>query len=209
MEHLQGAKKALIELLKTKGITDQKVLSAFDKVERHLFVESFMWRYAYDDIALKIYCDQTISQPYTVAFQTQLLEVESGDKILEVGTGSGFQAAILSCLGAKVYSIERHRELFSKTKLLLEELDDSIFLFYGDGFDGLPRHAPFDKIIVTCGVEELPLSLVKQLKIGGKIVIPIGNETQIMKRFTKKEDGNLKEEIFGDFIFVPMLRNTK
>jgi protein-L-isoaspartate(D-aspartate) O-methyltransferase len=204
---LQGAKKALIENLKQKGITDKNILSAFDIVERHLFLESFMWDKAYLDIALPIHHGQTISQPYTVAFQSQLLEVKKGDKILEIGTGSGFQAAILSAMGAKVYSVERHLELHQKTKLLLEKIDYRIILHYGDGFKGWPKYAPFDKIIVTCGAPNVPTSLLDQLKINGMIVIPVGEKSQKMIRITKLDEENYKEEEFGNFVFVPMLEN--
>lgn len=207
MEYLQGAKKELINILKNKGIHDEMILNAFDKVERHLFIESFLWPHAYEDIALQIHCDQTISQPYTVAFQTQLLKVKKGDKILEIGTGSGFQAAILSKIGAKVYSIERQLDLYKKTKKLLEKIDYKIITCYGDGFEGIPRYAPYDKMIVTCGAPEVPTSLLKQLKIGGVIVIPVGEGTQKMKRITKISDESFQEEVFGDFIFVPMLRS--
>lgn len=208
MEYLQGAKKGLISLLKNKGIQDVSVLSAFDKVERHLFVESFLWPHAYEDIALQIHCNQTISQPYTVAFQSQLLEIKKGERVLEIGTGSGFQAAILSEMGAKVYTIERQYDLYKKTKKLLETIDYRIITFFGDGFDGIPKYAPFDKMIVTCGAPNVPTSLLKQLKVGGIIVIPVGEGTQKMQRITKIDEENYQEEVFGDFVFVPMLRNT-
>ncbi len=208
MEYLQGAKKGLIELLRRKNITDENVLNAFDKVERHLFIESFLWPKAYEDMALQIHCEQTISQPFTVAFQSQLLHVQKGDKILEIGTGSGFQAAILSSMGAKVYSIERQYELYKKTKQLLDKIDHKIFLFYGDGFKGVPQYAPYDKMIVTCGAPLVPTSLLTQLKTGGVIVIPVGEDTQTMKRITKIDDSNFEEENFGNFKFVPMLKNT-
>ncbi|PKP21127.1 MAG: protein-L-isoaspartate O-methyltransferase [Bacteroidetes bacterium HGW-Bacteroidetes-20] len=208
MEYLQGAKKGLIELLRRKNITDENVLNAFDKVERHLFIESFLWPKAYEDMALQIHCEQTISQPFTVAFQSQLLHVQKGDKILEIGTGSGFQAAILSSMGAKVYSIERQYELYKKTKQLLDKIDHKIFLFYGDGFKGVPQYAPYDKMIVTCGAPLVPTSLLTQLKAGGVIVIPVGEDTQTMKRITKIDDSNFEEESFGNFKFVPMLKNT-
>lgn len=208
MEYLQGARKGLIQILKNKGITDQNVLKAFDQVERHLFVESFLWPRAYEDMALQIHCEQTISQPYTVAFQSQLLQVKKGEKILEIGTGSGFQAAILSSMGAKVFSIERQYELYKLTKSVLEKIDHKIFLFYGDGFKGVPQYAPYDKMIVTCGAPNIPTSLLKQLKIGGIIVIPVGEGTQTMKKITKIDDSNFEEENYGDFKFVPMLENT-
>lgn len=207
MEYLQGAKKGLITLLKSKGIHDELVLTAFDQVERHLFIESFLWPHAYEDIALQIHCNQTISQPYTVAFQSQLLQVKKGDKILEIGTGSGFQAAILSNMGAKVYSIERQYDLYKKTKKLLEKIDYKIITIYGDGFEGNRNFAPYDKMIVTCGAPNVPISLLNQLKTGGMIVIPVGEGTQKMKRITKVNEEEFQEEVFGDFVFVPMLRN--
>ena len=208
MNYLEGARKGLIEIIKGKGIHDQKVLDAIGKVERHLFLESFLWSRAYEDIALPIYCDQTISQPYTVAFQTQLLEVQKGDKILEIGTGSGYQAAILSAMGAKVYSIERHYELYKRTKKLLETIDHKIFLFYGDGYQGVPQYAPYDKIIITCGAPNIPETLMGQLKVGGYMVVPVGEDTQVMKRVTKLENNEYKIEDFGYFVFVPMVGGT-
>jgi len=206
---LQGAKQHLITVLQAKGITDKNVLAAFEKVDRHKFIESFMWDQAYKDIALKIKYDQTISQPFTVAFQTQLLQIQKGDKVLEIGTGSGFQAAILSAMGAKVYTIERQEGLFRDTQKLLEEIDHRIFTFFGDGFNGIPQYSPYDKIIVTCGAPYIPLSLINQLKINGLMVIPLGEDTQKMIRVTKTGENDFMEEEFGDFIFVPMLKNTK
>lgn len=208
MNYLEGARKGLIEIIKGKGIHDQKVLDAIGKVERHLFLESFLWSRAYEDIALPIYCDQTISQPYTVAFQTQLLEVQKGDKILEIGTGSGYQATILSAMGAKVYSIERHNELYKRTKKLLETIDHKIFLFYGDGYQGVPQYAPYDKIIITCGAPNIPETLMDQLKVGGYMVVPVGEDTQVMKRVTKLDNNEYKIEDFGYFVFVPMVGGT-
>lgn len=203
---LLGAKKRLIEELQQKGITDEKVLTAFDKVERHLFIESFLWDKAYENVALKLLNGQTISHPYTVAFQSQLLQLKGGEKILEIGTGSGFQAAILSAMGATVFSIERQQILYDRTRKLLSKLDNSIVMFYGDGFKGLPRFAPYDKIIVTCGAPNVPLTLMDQLKIGGCMVIPIGDKSHTMKRLTKIDAENYEEEVFGDFLFVPMLK---
>ena len=150
---LLGAKKKLINTLREKGITDEQVLSAFDKVDRHLFIDSFLWNKAYEDTALHIYCDQTISQPSTVAFQTMLLQLKPGEKVLEIGTGSGFQAAILGAMGARVFTVERHLELFSKAKNLLSKINDRIILRFGDGFQGFEKYAPYDKIIVTCGAQ--------------------------------------------------------
>lgn len=205
---LLGAKKRLIEELRSKGITDELVLQAFDKVERHRFVDSFLWDKAYQNVALKLLNGQTISHPYTVAFQSQLLQIKKGDKVLEIGTGSGFQAAILSAMGAKVYSIERQEILFRKTSKLLESLDSKIVTYLGDGYRGLPNLAPFQKIIVTCGASEVPQSLLDQLAIGGIMVIPVGNESHTMKRFTRINETQFEEEVFGDFLFVPMLKEV-
>ncbi|MCL2246870.1 MAG: protein-L-isoaspartate(D-aspartate) O-methyltransferase, partial [Lentimicrobiaceae bacterium] len=176
----KGAKEQLILELRKKGISDEEVLAAFEKVDRHKFIESFMWDKAYWDQPLKIKCNQTISQPFTVAFQTQLLQVQKNDKVLEIGTGSGFQAAILSAMGAKVYTIERQEGLYRDTSKLLEEIDHKIFTFFGDGFNGIPKYAPYDKIIVTCGAPNIPLSLINQLKINGLMVIPVGENAQKM-----------------------------
>ncbi len=203
---LLGAKKRLIDELRQKGITDENVLNAFDKVERHRFVESFLWDRAYENKALKLVNGQTISHPYTVAFQSQLLKVQQGDKVLEIGTGSGFQAAILSEMGGRVFSVERQQQLYVKAKQLLEKLDDRIAVFYGDGFQGYPRFAPYSKIIVTCGAPEVPPALLEQLMIGGIMVIPVGDASHTMKRITKIDDDQYEEETFGDFLFVPMLK---
>lgn len=207
---LQGAKKSLIDWLRQQGITDERILQAFNIVERHKFIENtILWNRAYENTPLPIACDQTISQPLTVAFQTQLLQVNESDKILEIGTGSGFQAAILAALGAKVFSIERQIELFRKARILLNNTlkFKNINLAYGDGFEGLPGKAPFDKIIVTCGAPNVPLELFKQLKINGLMVIPVGDNVQEMKRITKLTDTEYREESFGEFKFVPMLQN--
>jgi protein-L-isoaspartate(D-aspartate) O-methyltransferase len=203
----KGAKKRLISELRLKGISDEKVLAAIDMVDRHLFIESFMWDKAYWDIPLKIKCGQTISQPFTVAFQTQLLCILKGDKVLEIGTGSGYQAAILSAMGATVYSIERQMELYKETSKFLEEIDHKIFTFFGDGFDGIPQHAPYDKIIVTCGAPEIPISLINQLKTNGLMVIPVGENTQKMIRLTKTGEDSYQKDEYGNFVFVPMLRD--
>ena len=203
---LLGAKKRLIEELRQKGITDENVLQAFDKVERHRFVESFLWDRAYDDVALKLLNGQTISHPFTVAFQSQLLEVSRGMKVLEIGTGSGFQAAILYAMGAKVYTIERQIALFKQTKPLLDKLAPSVVTYYGDGFKGWPQFAPYDRVIVTCGAPEVPQALLDQLKPGGIMVIPVGVESQIMKKIVKISDTEYEENDFGDCLFVPMLK---
>jgi protein-L-isoaspartate(D-aspartate) O-methyltransferase len=202
---LLGAKKKLISTLREKGITDEKVLAAFDKIDRHLFIDSFLWDKAYEDTALHIYCDQTISQPSTVAFQTMLLQLKPGEKVLEIGTGSGFQAAILGAMGVRVFSVERQLELFSRAKDILNKINDRIILRFGDGFQGFEKYAPYDKIIVTCGAPEIPDALLRQLKPGGIMVIPVGIDSQVMKRITKIDDNNYQEEEFGNFNFVPML----
>jgi len=203
-----GAKKRMIEMLRNKGITDENVLLAFDKVDRHLFVESFLWNKAYEDVALRLMTGQTISHPSTVAFQSQLLKVQKGDKILEIGTGSGFQAAILSAMGGRVFTIERQQELFDHTSQLLDRLDDRIVTRFGDGFKGLPAFAPYKKIIVTCGAPNVPEALTKQLAVGGIMVIPVGDESHTMYRITKVDEDHFEEEKFGDFVFVPMLKEV-
>jgi len=203
---LLGQKKRMIEGLRQKGISDENVLSAFDKMERHLFMESLLWPRAYEDIAIKITTDQTISKPSTVAFQSQLLEVQRGHKILEIGTGSGFQAAILYAMGAKVYTIERQIALFKQTKPLLDKLAPSVVTYYGDGFKGWPQFAPYDRIIVTCGAPEVPTTLLDQLTVGGIMVIPVGMESQIMKKIVKISDTEYEENDYGDCLFVPMLK---
>ncbi len=205
---LKGAQKSLIEKLKLKGITDDNVLKAMSSVPRHLFIESFLWHKAYEDIPLPIYCEQTISQPYTVAFQSQLLEIKQGDKVLEIGTGSGYQAAILEQMGAKVFTIERQVELYERTKKMLHTLAPRTVIQHGDGFNGLPHYAPFNKIIVTCGAPNIPTNLLAQLSLNGIMVIPVGVGDQIMKKITKIDENNYKEEDFGTFIFVPMLENV-
>lgn len=202
---LLGAKRKMIDNLRAKGISDENVLKAFDKIDRHLFVDSFLWDKAYEDTALHIFCDQTISQPSTVAFQSQLLQIKPNEKVLEIGTGSGYQAAILGAMGARVFSVERHLDLFNRAKSLLNQINNKIILHFGDGFQGFPRFAPYDKIIVTCGAPNIPPSLLQQLKPGGLMVIPVGISTQTMKRITKVDDNHYTEENFGNFTFVPML----
>ncbi|MBK9106357.1 MAG: protein-L-isoaspartate(D-aspartate) O-methyltransferase [Saprospiraceae bacterium] len=201
----------LIETLRLEGVRDEKVLEAMSKVPRHLFLEKAFEEWAYKNVAFPIGCDQTISQPLTVAIQSGLLEVKKGDKILEVGTGSGYQACILSLLGAKVYTIERQSALFEKTDNLLRELGfGAIRTFLGDGYAGLPMFAPFDKILVTAGATMLPETLLSQLAVGGYLVIPIGgDESQTMWRYTKLTEGDIKSEAFGKFKFVPFLKGTQ
>ena len=208
---LLGQKKRLIESLRQKGITDENVLNAFDKMERHRFLESLLWPRAYEDVALKLTTDQTISKPSTVAFQSQLLEVKKGMKVLEIGTGSGYQACVLAAMGTKVHTIERQRNLYFHTKEILEQLPYRIKAFLGDGFEGLPTYAPFDRILITAGAPLIPPKLIEQLKPNGIMVIPIDEGEpghQKMRRITKNPDGTLREEVFGDFTFVPMLTGT-
>lgn len=206
----KGQRHKLVETIKQKGITDTKVLEAIGSIPRHLFFgNTGMLNFAYLDQAFPIGAGQTISQPYTVAFQTQLLEIKKRDKVLEIGTGSGYQAAVLVALGAKVYSIERQRELYNKTGPLLNELGYNAQLFYGDGFKGLPNYGPFDKIIITAAAPVIPDDLLDQLKIGGFMVIPLGEgDAQKMLRITKIAEEEITKEEFGDFAFVPMLRGT-
>jgi protein-L-isoaspartate(D-aspartate) O-methyltransferase len=201
----------LIDTLRREGIRDEKVLAAMEKLPRHLFLEKAFEEWAYKNVAFPIGCEQTISQPQTVAIQTMLLDVQKGDKILEVGTGSGYQACLLHLLGAKVYTIERQSALFEKTEKLLRELGFvAIRTFLGDGYAGLPMFSPFDKILVTAGASQLPQTLIDQLAIGGYLVIPIGDEnSQTMWRYTKLENGELKSEAFGRFKFVPFLKGTE
>lgn len=205
----KGMRRKLVEDLQKKGIVDKKVIEALLLIPRHFFFDSSFLEFAYQDKAFPIGAGQTISQPYTVAFQTQLLEVKKGHKILEIGTGSGYQTAVLCSVGARVYSVERQKELFIKAKKDLDTLGYSPALFFGDGYKGLPAYAPFDGALVTCGAPFLPEKLVEQVKVGGRIVIPIGDDgKQVMYRYTKNADGSLREEEFGDFAFVPMLEKV-
>ncbi len=204
---MRGMRQRLVEVLKKKGIKNVNVLKAIGEVPRHAFLDKAFAEWAYKDQAFPIAADQTISQPYTVAFQTQLLDLSFDDKVLEIGTGSGYQASILSALLKKVYTIERQKILFEKSSSLLKKLGYfNIRTYYGDGYAGLKKHAPFDKILLTAGSTTLPPQLFLQLKIGGKMVIPIGeNDTQIMYRITKTGDKTYETEKFGTFKFVPFL----
>ncbi len=202
----KGLRKKLVERIREKGIQDEKVLAAIEKVPRHLFIDSSFLEFAYEDKPFPIGSGQTISQPFTVAFQTVLLEVKKGDKILEVGTGSGYQACVLIELGAKVYTIERQKNLYLKAKALLSELGFRPKLIaFGDGYKGLPNDAPFDKIIVTAGAPHIPQQLIDQLIPGGFLVIPVGKEIQQMKRIIKTDRDNYIVEDHGSFRFVPLL----
>lgn len=204
----QGLRNQLIHVLKEKGITDNNVLNAIRKIPRHLFLDSSFENYAYQDKAFPISAGQTISQPYTVAFQSQLLEIEPGNKVLEIGTGSGYQTAVLYFMGAKVYSIERQNELFKNTALFLPKLGiRPKHLSFGDGYKGLPNYAPFDSIIVTAGAPIIPKPLMSQLKIGGRLVIPVGTENQIMTMLIRKSETQFEKHEYGGFRFVPLLEN--
>ena len=204
----QGLRRKLVEIIRENGIKDEKVLSAVGKIPRHLFMDNAFIHFAYEDKAFPIGAEQTISQPYTVAFQTELLDIKPYEKILEIGTGSGYQAAVLVALEASVFTIERQRELFQKTKDFLPKIGYKCQFYYGDGYKGLPKFAPFDKIIVTCGASEIPIELINQLKIGGKLVAPIGNaETQEMQLLEKVTEKGEKVTTHGKFSFVPMLSN--
>lgn len=204
----QGLRNQLITVLKNKGIIDKAVLDAIQKIPRHLFLNSSFEDYAYQDKAFPIGAGQTISQPYTVAFQSQLLEVKKEDKILEIGTGSGYQTAVLCTIGAKVYTVERQNELFKSTSLLLPKLGiRPKHISFGDGYKGLPNYAPFDSIIVTAGAPIIPKPLMAQLKIGGRLVIPLGEEHQIMTLLIRKSETQFEKHEFGEFRFVPLLEN--
>lgn len=204
----QGLRNQLSKLLEEKGIIDKKVLEAIKTIPRHLFLNSSFEDFAYQDKAFPIAADQTISQPYTVAFQSQLLEVKKEDKILEIGTGSGYQTAVLCAMGAVVYTIERQNELFKKTSLLLPKLGiRPKKMIFGDGYKGLPEFAPFDGIIVTAGAPFIPKPLMAQLKVGGKLVIPLGEEHQIMTMLIRKNETQFEKHEFGEFRFVPLLED--
>lgn len=204
----KGKRQQLVKTIQRKGIQDKKVLDAIGKIPRHLFMDSSFEDHAYQDKAFPIAADQTISQPYTVAFQTEKLVIEKGDAVLEIGTGSGYQTAVLCELGARVYSIERQRELYKKTKSFLTKLGyRPKHLSFGDGYKGLPEYAPFDKIIVTAGAPYVPKDLLAQLKPGGRMVIPVGDEVQVMTLFIRKSNREFDKTEFGEFRFVPLLED--
>jgi len=204
----QGLRKQLVDIIREKGITDCNVLAAIGKVPRHFFFDSSFLKYAYEDKAFPIGAGQTISQPYTVAFQSQLLMLTRGQKVLEVGTGSGYQACILAEIGAKVFSIERQKSLYDKAVQFLPSLGYRIKLFFGDGYKGLPAYAPFDKIIVTAGAPFIPDALMDQLKPGGILVIPVGSEdVQEMTTITRISEKDFQKREHGKFRFVPLLEN--
>ena len=204
----QGLRNQLAKLLEEKGITDKSVLDAIKRIPRHLFLDSGFEDFAYQDKAFPIAAGQTISQPFTVAFQTQLLQVKKDDKILEIGTGSGYQAAVLVAMGAKVYSVERQNELFKITSTLLPKMGiRPKHLSFGDGYKGLPNFAPFDSIIVTAGAPIIPKPLMAQLKIGGRLVIPLGEGEQNMTMLIRKNETQFEKHEFGEFRFVPLLED--
>ncbi len=206
----KGLRKKLVETIRAKGIRDEKVLTAINSLPRHFFMEKGFEEWAYVDKAFPIGSDQTISQPYTVAFQSELLQIKKRDKVLEVGTGSGYQAAILALLGARVHTIERQEALFHKTNELLEKLEvGNIRTYFRDGYKGIPEFAPFDKMIVTAGATNIPTALKNQLKIGGVLVIPVGDDqTQKMYRITRISEKEFEKEEFENFRFVPFLKGT-
>ena len=203
----QGLRNQLASILKKKGITNEKVLTAIKIIPRHLFIDSSFSDHAYQDKAFPIAAEQTISQPYTVAFQSQTLAVNQGDVVLEIGTGSGYQTAVLIELGAEVYTIERQHELFKKTSLFLPKLGFKPKKFiFGDGYKGFKEKAPYDKIIVTAGAPFVPKPLLAQLKVGGILLIPVGDKKQIMTMFYRKTPKEFEKKELGDFAFVPMLQ---
>ncbi len=211
---MQGKRRQLMETLIRKGIEDQNVLEAMGMLPRHSFIpgRGMEFQQAYEDKALRIGSGQTISQPYTVAYQTELLEIQPDEKVLEIGTGSGYQACVLAAMGADVFTIERHKPLHEETSDLIKFLgyDKNIHLYYGDGFEGLPKHAPFDKILITAAAPEIPPRLLEQLKVGGKMVLPLGEgKVQQMVRITKTGNKEYTTEVFDDFSFVPMLKGTE
>jgi len=205
----KGKRKKLVEELRKKGISDEDVLNAIDRVPRHLFMDPAFLIHAYADKAFPITSGQTISQPYTVAVQTSLLKVKKRDKILEVGTGSGYQAAVLCEIGAKVYTIERFRDLYLKSQRTLTSLGYNADFFFGDGYEGKPQYGPFDGIIITAAAPEIPPKLLPQLKIGGRLVVPVGDSmSQIMTLVVRKGEDDWETTEHGNFVFVPMLKGT-
>jgi protein-L-isoaspartate(D-aspartate) O-methyltransferase len=204
----KGLRNKLVEILKEKGITDEQVLKAIHSIPRHYFLDSAFDKIAYEDRAFPIAADQTISQPYTVAYQTQLLQIKKGEKVLEIGTGSMYQTTVLAAMGALVFTIERQKQLFDQTPTyLFKQQYPSVQFFFGDGFEGLPLLAPFDKILITAAAPKIPEKLWAQLKVSGKMIIPLDESdgAQRMLRLTKKRDGSVKQEKFDTFSFVPML----
>ncbi len=205
----KGKRKKLVEELRHKGIDDEEVLRAIGKVPRHVFMDPAFLIHAYVDKAFPISSGQTISQPYTVAFQTSLLKIERRSRILEIGTGSGYQAAVLAEMGAKVYTIERFRELYLKAQATLTALGYRADFFYGDGYCGKPQYGPFDGIIITAAIDEIPQSLLKQLRTGGRLVAPVGKgDGQVMTLVIRQDEDSFEYSTHGLFVFVPMLKGT-
>jgi protein-L-isoaspartate(D-aspartate) O-methyltransferase len=205
----KGLRKLLVEELRKKGITDERILLAIGKIPRHIFMDSSFINYSYKDKAFPIGAGQTISQPYTVAIQTMLLQVKQNDKILEIGTGSGYQAAVLMEMGARVYTIERLKELYLKAQDILPKLGYNAYFFYGDGNLGLPTYAPFDKILITAGATEVPEKLLKQVRVGGRIVLPLGSKgSQEMIVIERTGEDEYTRTSHGNFVFVPLLKGT-
>ena len=202
----KGLRAKLTDEIRRKGIVDERVLDAINKVPRHLFMDSGFIRFAYRDQAFPIQAGQTISQPYTVAFQTELLEVQAMHKVLEVGTGSGYQAAVLVEMGAKVFTIERQKELFLLSRSLLTSMHYRLQFFYGDGYQGLPTYGPFDRILITAAAPAIPSKLLEQLKVGGRLVVPLGGPgSQVMTLVEKTGEQEYRKSDHGSFVFVPML----
>ena len=202
----KGQRKELVKIIRQKGIKDEAVLNAINTLPRHFFFDSALDSHAYEDKAFPIGEGQTISQPYTVAFQTELLKIKPGDKVLEIGTGSGYQGAILHLLGAEVHTIEYQKKLFDRTKKFMAKLGIHLHFYFGDGSKGIPEQAPYDKILVTAGAPVVPNSLLKQLKVGGILVIPVGDrKTQKMMKLTKITETKIEQEEFDNFAFVPLL----
>lgn len=205
----KGLRKKLVDEIARKGITNQRVLDAIGRVPRHFFMESSFINFAYRDSAFPIGAGQTISQPYTVAFQTQLLDIQPMDKVLEIGTGSGYQTAILLEMGARVYTIERQKELFLKSNSLLEQMGYHPHSFFGDGYLGMPSYGPYNKILITAGATEVPEKLIEQLEIGGRMVIPLGDSScQVMTLIEKIDASRTETTRHGNFIFVPLLKGV-
>ncbi len=205
----KGLRKRLVETLRKRGITDEAVLTAIGNLPRHFFLDKAFEEHAYEDKPFPIGCDQTISQPFTVAYQTSLLAVKPREKVLEIGTGSGYQAAVLAMLGARVFSVERQEGLVQKTKELLESLQLNVRCFFRDGSQGLPEFAPFDKIVVTAGAPVVPEALKKQLAVGGVLVIPVGEDVQYMYKITRLSESDFREETLDAFRFVPFLEGVE
>jgi protein-L-isoaspartate(D-aspartate) O-methyltransferase len=205
----KGLRKKLVEGLRRKGITDEEVLRAIGEVPRHVFMDPAFLSHAYTDKAFPISSGQTISQPYTVAVQTSLLKVKKRDKVLEVGTGSGYQAAVLAEMGVKVYTIERYRELYLKSQRIISTLGYNIHFFFGDGYEGKPQYGPFDAILITAAAPLIPETLLQQLNTGGRLVVPVGDsDVQVMTVVTRTGPDNFEKSEYGNFVFVPMLKGT-